>query len=84
MPSTELDDLMVIAEHISSKIDPVKYQVAQAAKTNHIDEVPQLFLVQRYDGPGGHWKTIFTGLERTVRAFLNGMAEGRCATLRRW
>ena len=83
MPSSEIDDLKVMAEAINAHLDPVRYQVNQCTVGN-IDEMPQTFYVQRYTGPGAHWQTVMTGVRGAVRSYLNGILEGRCAALRRW
>ncbi len=85
MPSTEIDDLMQMAEWITVKTEPVKYIVNQIKYPDALTEYPQLFRVERHSGSSsGHYKHIFVGTEEPVRSFLNGILEGRCAALRRW
>lgn len=85
MPSTELDDLKVMAENITAKTEPVKYLVNQLKFTEANTAYPSLFRIERHTGgTGGHYKAIFVGTEDPARSFLNGILEGRCAALRRW
>lgn len=84
MPSTELDDLMVIAEHITAKMEPVKYIVNLVKFADALTSMEPVFKVERTSGSHDPYRTIFTGTEERVRCYLNGILEGRCATLRRW
>lgn len=85
MPSTELDDLLQMAEWITAKTAPVKYIVNSVRFGDGLVSMATVFKVERTTGEHcAPFKAIFTGTEERVRCFLNGILEGRCAALRRW
>lgn len=84
MPSSDIDNLIVMLEHINPRLEPVKYQVQRAPVETELDSGPTRYRIQKFTGPSSHWKTIITGPYESIRGFINGLNEGNCATLRRW